>query len=553
MGQVNYPVLPAIEESVQKVGLDGNGSSGMSVLLLLGRVNDLISPWWSTQRDAELRSFWKKIDPLSGAIYTLITKMITVPVTVVARDMSIRKHVEIAEQYTDLLRYGSQFGAGWQTFFSKFLEDYVGQDNGAFAEVIGFGPKDGAIEGGAISIAHLDASRCQRTGNPEFPVVYYDEDSKPHKMHYTRVIFESQMPSAISRMHDVGFCAVSRAINAAQNLLDMSVYKQEKLGSRPKRQFIITQGGLDPQDLQTAIAMADTSMNAQGLSRFSKSIALGDRNLPEADMKSIDLSSIPDGFDERTSTVLGMAVISLALGMDARELFPSVEPGATKADAIIMHMKQRGKSPGQIIDMAETFLDQKFLPPFLQAVFDYQDDAQDRQAAEIYSVRAQSRERNLRNGSTTIRVERQIMQNMGEISHEQFEELELSDGRLPDGVSVRLLFHTDDLEIRNMLGTDENADFEDRKIAIMETISRSNDSRLITKARRALAAIELVEKEKEEEENKLLMQQQSMANSPAGGNPKEPDTSYQQEKFGRKLPRQLEFPLSDPKATTEEE
>lgn len=546
-----YSILPAIDESVQRTGIT-RSDSGIPVLLLMGRASELISPWWSRARDVELRNFWKKVDPLAGAIYTLITKMITVPVTILARDLSIRKHVELAEQYTEMLRYGAQFGKGWRTFFSKFLEDYIGQDNGAFAEVIGFGDKEGPISGAAISLAHLDSSRCQRTGNPEFPVIYYDFDSKPHRLHYTRVIFESQMPSSMESMHDVGFCAVSRAINAAQNLLDISVYKQEKLGSRPKRQFILTRGGLDPEDLQSAIAMADTAMNAQGLSRFSKSIALGDRNLPDADMKSVDLSSLPDGFDERESTALGMAIISLALGMDARELFPSVEPGATKADAIIMHMKQRGKGPGQIIDMAESFLDQKFLPPFLKAVFDYQDDAQDRQVAEIHSVRAQSRERNLKNGTTTVRVERENMMETGELSREQFEELELSDGRLPDGVSVRVLFHTADAEINAMLGTDENADFTERKIAIMEIISRSNDSRIIRKARRALAAIEDIEDERDEQEREQqkLDQQSAMA----GQMPSDPmDISYQQEKFGRKLPRSTEYPISDPVANSVEE
>lgn len=538
MPEKPYSILPAIDQSVQRSSFSNDGT-GVSVLLLLGRASDLISPWWSRQRDSELRSFWKKVDPLSGAIYTLITKMITVPVTVIARDLSIRKHVEIAQQYTDILRHGAQFGKGWRTFFSKFLEDYIGQDNGAFAEIIGFGDKEGPIEGGAISIAHLDAARCQRTSNPEYPVIYYDSDGKPHRLHYTRVVYESQMPSSNENMHDVGFCAVSRAINAAQNLLDISVYKQEKLGSRPKRQFILTKGGLDPEDIQNAIAMADTAMNAQGLSRFSKSIAIGDRNLPDAGMEQIDLSSVPDGFDERESTVLGMAIIALALGVDARELFPSVEPGATKADAIIMHMKQRGKGPGQIIDMAETFLDQKFLPPFLKAVFDYQDDAQDRQAAEIHSTRAQSRERNLKNGSTTIRVEREIMTNLGEISREQFEELELSDGRLPDGVSVKVLFHTNDPEISQMLGTDEDADFSERKIAIMETISRSNDSRIIKKARRALAAIEAVEKEREETD---LQEQRAEAQKLQSIGI---DDSYQSEKFGRKLPRGSEYAASD--------
>mgnify|MGYP001033202921 CR=1 FL=1 len=112
------PIKQAVDQSIQSSAFT-SGTSGASILLVLGRANDIISPWWSVKRDIELRSFWKKVDPLAGAIYTLITKMVTVPVTVLARDMSIRKHVELAEQYTDLLRLGSQFGQGGRVFFEN--------------------------------------------------------------------------------------------------------------------------------------------------------------------------------------------------------------------------------------------------------------------------------------------------------------------------------------------------------------------------------------------------------------------------------------------------
>ena len=62
---------------------------------------------------------------------------------------------------------------------------------------------------------------------------------------------------------------------------------------------------------------------------------------------------LPDGFDEQTSILYGMAAIALAFGVDARELFPAMSAGATRADALLQHLKQRGKGPGQILQMTE--------------------------------------------------------------------------------------------------------------------------------------------------------------------------------------------------------
>ena len=160
---------------------------------------------------------------------------------------------------------------------------------------------------------------CTRTGDPEFPIIYQDTDGKRYKMHYTRVAFSSQMPSPSATMNGVGFCAVSRCINIAQNILDILVYKQEKLGSRPQRSIMVTSGGLDPDVVRSAFIQAESQMQAQQLRRYSKTVVIGHEDMPDAKLDLIDLASLPDGFDERESIILGMAAIALAFGMDARE------------------------------------------------------------------------------------------------------------------------------------------------------------------------------------------------------------------------------------------
>jgi hypothetical protein len=522
----------------------------VSLFMLMAKAGEMLPPWWCRARDHELRKVVKGSDHLSGAMFNMVAKMTAIPVRVEAKDKSIKAHVAMAERFTETLQVASQFGEGWTTFYGKFLDDLYSQDNGAFAEIIGPGDPTGPLTGPPISIAHLDSSRCTRTGNPLYPVLYEGIDGKLYKLHYSRVLFASQMPSTRLEMNDVGFCAVSRVINATQNLSDISLYKQEKLGSRPNRQLFITGGGLDPDDIQTAFQFAEGSMNNMGLARYSKTVVAGNRNIADPKLQVIDMAKVPDGFDEKESTILGMAVLAMGFGMDARELFPAMEAGATKADAIVQHMKQRGKGPGQTIEIVESKFNAKFLPPQLKLAFDYQDDAQDRQVADIRNIRAQARQRDLLATITNTRIEREKMSADGEISPEQFEYLELEDGRLVDGVSVEVLFYSDDPDYKEMLEGVGDANFEDKRNEIMTLIITSRDSDKIKKARRALAAINFRYVKPMEEQKKLeqelMMKTAGRANQPTGDNSgngqgksggasDKPDDSYQGEKYGRKL------------------
>jgi len=242
--------------SVQSGLKDTTTNPATSVLSFAYRVQDLIPQWWSPARDVALRNFVLQSDHMQGAIYKATTKLLAIKPKVEPHDNSIKKHVQMADFYNALLEEGSEFGQGWQTWFSKFLYDMFTQDNGAFSEIIGAGRKDRPIKGPALGLSVLDSQRCRRTSNPEFPVVYEDEDGKLYKLHYTRVIFKSQQPSTMASMHGVGHCWVSRSLGVMQNLVDIAVYKQEKLGSRPIRQMMIGKG-IGAEQIWDAIYMAN--------------------------------------------------------------------------------------------------------------------------------------------------------------------------------------------------------------------------------------------------------------------------------------------------------
>lgn len=495
-----------IKESIQQRGR-GEQPITADSFLLLAVAGNLLPKWWSKSRDIALRDFWKKVDTLAGAMYVMESKISTIPVHVEARDKTIASHVKQAEQATEALLNGAEFGEGWGKLIEPSVEDLCTQDNGMFWEIIGMGKPDQPIEGMPLTISHLDAARCQRTGSPEFPVIYKDEDSKWYKLHFTRVAFSSQMPSPNISMRGVGFCAVSRCSNIAQCFYDQLTYKQEKLGSRPKRALGITKGGLAPEDINAALAIADETMNNQNLTRYSKIALIGAKGLPDAGIDIVDLSSLPEGFDEEKSTVLTMAAIALAFGMDARELWPAMSSGATKAEALVQHLKQRGKGPGHILESLTRMLESRFLPPHLMAVFDFQDDEQDREIGEIKDRRAQTTKVNLDTEVIDIRTAREQALSSGDLEKAQFIKLELKDGRLEDGDSVLTLFYDPDYEELLEMGTENPTDIQandipdlmlsaiaNKRLELMKMQAVTTNYREKAKVDNAMAALEALEK-----------------------------------------------------------
>lgn len=529
-------VIQSIRDLTIQSRARSNGSvASQSYLSFLERVSNIVPDWWSEQRDMALARFWKSGDQIAGAVYSMQAKMVTIPFHVEPLDMSLKSHIQQADKFTKLLLEGAEFGDGWNAFFTPSIEALLTQDNGRFIEIIGRGRKNGPIEGAPLTIAHLDPSRCQRTGDFEYPVVYIDSNGKRHKMHYTRVMLDAQMPSSNVDMYGVGFCAISRALHNAQHLIDIAQYEEEKLGSRPFRGIILAGGGLDPEAIGNALAQAQTNLDAQGFTRYARMPIVGSPEIESPTLTVESLTSAPDYFNKEQSTTLSMAAIALAFGVDARELWPSQGIGATRADAMLSHIKMQGKGPGHIIEATERLFNYKFLPQHLRLVFDYQDDTQDRQRAEIRQVRSRARDRDIVNKITNERVERQKMLENGEIDSAQFSELELSNGRLEDGKSVLTLFYSQEPEIQEMLSMSisnpvsirsNDAEtvlkaIEEQKAKIYEIVADIDVGSTETSARKSIAALEELERlytERFEEERARELEERDQFgdNNPTG-------------------------------------
>lgn len=441
--------------------------NSLGILPFLLSAGELIPPYWSKTRDEKLSRFWMKEDHISSALSMFVSKTASIPVKVIPRDMSIKAHVKQADDLTANLNELSDWGKGWASSFAiKMIMSFVTQDNGCFAEILGDGKPDKERRG-FYGVAALDPGLCQRTSNPLYPIVYWDigigGTGNRYKMHHTRVMEASSLPNYLRPMNNVGFSAMSRMINTAQHLLDMSTTEQEELGSRPKRRLIIGKKGITGPEIVTAFLAADRQMDNEGLTRFSKNVVIGPTTKAtannEIDIEVLDLASVLKGEDKERSITLGMFLIALSLNIPPRWIWPATSTGATKADAMFQHIAGMGGGIGHLLQVFINMLGGskladtlgKPVPSHLQVMFDNQDDEQDRQQAEIREVRAKTRKENLASKVMDIRTARERMLDAGDISEQQFDDMELADGRLPDGQDILNLFLTTDPVLQEML------------------------------------------------------------------------------------------------------
>lgn len=434
--------------SVQKDDLQGTAPA--SLVLYFATADDETPHWWSTRRDRYLRKFWPKEPYLAGAIYSLC-----------ARNASFKFMIEgPPRQKKRVERLLSQmgYGRGWHVEMLKVSADLLSQDNGAFVEVIRparveikgkLHPGVKAAEPGGemtwsvldsngrpkplvgvdyevrdspydlpLALAHLDAGRCTRTGNPDFPVVYTDRYGANHQMAFWQVMVFEDMPSPQLEMNDVGYCAVTRVLRLARILYDMQVYKGEKVGGRFRRAIYLTNAGRTA--ILTALAEADSEADAHGLLRYTQPLIVSSMDpTAQISLQTIELASLPDGFSEEETLRWYIAGIALGTGVDYGFLAPLPGRGlGTAAESEVQARTARGKSSRLFMRMVETRMNYTGVLP-RSCEFGYGEID-----PEEESTRDEARERRART--------RQIRIESGEITPEVARQLAIEDGDLKD-------------------------------------------------------------------------------------------------------------------------
>jgi hypothetical protein len=250
--------------------------------------------------------------------------------------------------------------ADYRSGISKTVQDFLLCDNGWFVEVARVSKSPSSK---VRALYHLDSFRCYRTGNLDYPVLYLDGDGVWHKLRADQVIFGSDMPSARARMYGRGRCAASRAFQTIIKLSAVELYFREKItGSRALSLHFIM--GVYAQQLKGAMETSEAEKIQKGHVLYKGAIMVpmmpSDKGL---NIQTIELASVPDGFDvneERKDAYLRYAN---ALGVPVQDIQPLSGQGlGTGAQTIVLDEAAEGQGLAYFVKDFEAKVNELVMP-----------------------------------------------------------------------------------------------------------------------------------------------------------------------------------------------
>jgi hypothetical protein len=254
--------------------------------------------------------------------------------------------------------------ASYRSGVAKVVQDFLLTDNGWFVEVARASQKPGAK---VQALYHLDSFRCWRTGNLDFPVLYLDYEGGWHKLRADQVIFGSDLPSPRARMFDKGRCAAGRAFQTIVKLSAVETYFREKItGSRALALHFVT--GVSRQQLQDAMETSEAEKIRKGHVVYKGAVMIPLQGDTPIAIQSIDLASVPDGFDVDTERKDAYLRYANAIGIPVQDIQPLSGQGlGTGTQTIVLDEAAEGQGLAYFVSDFEDKINHLVMPK--QTVF----------------------------------------------------------------------------------------------------------------------------------------------------------------------------------------
>lgn len=330
----------------------------------------------SAQRDRVLTATLDLEDMWAAAVSKAVTKIAVRGYEVSDNDDSSRR-----TEFGQSLARDLDGPASYRSGMAKVVQDFLLTDNGWFVEVARASNKPGAK---VQALYHLDSFRCYRTGNLDYPVVYMDYDGNLHKLRGDQVIFGSDLPSPRARMYNKGRCAASRAFQTIVKLSAVEVYFREKItGSRALALHFVT--GVSTKQLTDAMETSEAEKVRRGHVVYKGAVMIPIQTDQAINIATIDLASIPDGFDvneERKDAYLRYAN---ALGIPVQDIQPLSGQGlGTGTQTVILDEAAEGQGLAYFVKDFEDKVNHLVMPK--QTIFQIKvNDVRDQQAQAALS------------------------------------------------------------------------------------------------------------------------------------------------------------------------
>lgn len=400
----------------------GEGSLwGESIIWAVGAAADGIAPWGTNikLRDRQLRGFL----PTEGVIASAIG-------SVVVRNAGFEWKVEGPERTAEMAHMmltNAQMGKGWADFMSRLFLALYTQDSGAFVEIIRAADSPNAP---VLGIQTLDPVRCYRTQDPEIPVVYQDIKGKFHRMAWYQVVHLQEMPAAHERLAGVQYSGLTRVMSACQAWKSINTYTVEKVSGRHNKAIHVV-SGVQPSSLQAALGDTQRAADERGQTRYIQPAILTTAKAEvEPKVATIDLATLPDGFDKEKEFKLYMTIVSMGLFTDFQEFapLPSGNMGSGMQSEIL-HLKSRGKGPQMARKLIGQMLNHEgILPAGVKFSFDEADYEAESAFATLVNQYSDSMTKLVQVGVYDRSAAQQFLLDHGILDQETFDRL----AKLPD-------------------------------------------------------------------------------------------------------------------------
>jgi len=346
---------------------------GASYLYQAGGRGELLPPYGTRERLLAQRNYYR-LDynyMVRGAFSGIAKRIASLPFEI--RGDAVGGYD--VSYYQDVLR-SANFNQGWGDFVKQIVLDFLRYDTGAFIEVIADGEPLEAVDSPIMGLANLDATRCYPTGDPRYPVVFWDDFGRSHLMHFTRVIRLYDMPDNDDLHKGWGDSALSRAVSIINRQVLMGRYVEQSLDDNPPPGLMVATN-INKQTMEQAIGVYQEKRSVDSGGLWGRNIWLyGSDAQSVAKIDSVPFTNPPEKFSFREYTDLDVDALALALGVDRQELWQLTGGSlGSGAQSEILSLKSRGKTIGDLITSLERVVND-LLPDSMEFAFKYRDEAE---------------------------------------------------------------------------------------------------------------------------------------------------------------------------------
>ena len=342
--------------------------------------------YWSFQRDAVLRSAILKEAFWASAVTIAATKVATAGFDLDGPERQTRKYQEMILEWS---------GDGYVPSQQRAVGDYLCTGNGAHFEIVRASSAAGSK---ILGLIHLDSLRCQRTGDPDVPILYRDLKGGLHEMREYQVISIVDMPDSGAAWFGVGHCAAERAYTHIYRMAAIEQYIAEKItGSGPTK--IVLAQGMSTAQIENLTTTAEAQKSAKGLTYYMGAILAGILGDTPIDLKEINLRGLPDGFDRKQELDIALLAYADAIGLDPQDLQPLSGQGlGTGTQTRVLHEKAKGRWPARYNKQLASLLNLWVTPDSVTFSFSERDLEDEKKKADNASVRAATRKTQIESG-----------------------------------------------------------------------------------------------------------------------------------------------------------